>query len=216
MRSWVLGMQIVFHRFKQCLLALFVLCGLGASSAMADANIDVVVLSPLLGGDGITPVADGSWIMIIASADNTIDPMQQAGDGYIANSTTGDDVIIGMMQVDAALRTYGVEAAYSFLFDDTPFNYVYIRVFDSAGPLTGELYWGTSDIVDLDSIQDPGLGNVYYFEVPGFTLTNQDNFVIIPEPSTANLILLVGGMAWAMRANIRRKKKTASAEEQQI
>lgn len=210
-------MQIVFHRFRQCLLALFVLFGLGAASARAnDAGLDVLVQSPLYGCDGVTPVADGSWIMIIGSVDSIIDPMAQGGNGYIANSVTGDDVIIGMMQVDAGLRGWGVEAAGGFHIDDSLYNYVYIRVFDSAGPLTGDICWGTSDIVDLPSIQDPGIGNVYFLDVPGFTLTNQDTFVIIPEPSTANLILLVGGIAWAMRTNIRRKKKTAQEEEQQI
>lgn len=185
-----------------------VLCGIGAPKASAYiVDLDVMVLTSLLNCDG-NPLADGSIIMVIGSYDSTIDPMQQHGSDYIANSTTGDDFIIGTMTVDTGLHPYA-DALDTFQVDDSSDFFIYIRVFDSTGPLTGEICWGTSIMTNLYSIPDPGLGGVYYFEVPAFQLTNKDTFVVIPEPSTANLLLLMGGMTWAIRANTRRKKKRA-------
>ena len=182
-------------------------CGAAAVRA-AIVDLDAYVLQPILGGDGVTPLADGSWVFIIGTADNVIDPMQTyGGTNFIANSTTGDDIILGIVQIDSSLGagTFATTVQY----DSSLINYVYIRFFDTNGPLTGMLYWGTSTVFELGVTL--GVSTVQFDQNDQLVATNFNNFVIIPEPSTANLLLLVGGMIWAMRASMGRKKKTNGA-----
>jgi hypothetical protein len=40
------------------------------------------------------------------------------------------------------------------------------------------------------------------------------NFVVIPEPGTANLLVLVAGMAYAMRFTVRGRKKAGTGPAQ--
>jgi hypothetical protein len=41
-------------------------------------------------------------------------------------------------------------------------------------------------------------------------VTQTNNFIVIPEPSTANLFIVVAGMMWAMRVHMRRSKVAAA------
>lgn len=186
-------------------------CGAAAVRA-AIVDLDAYVLQPILGGDGVTPLADGSWVFIIGSGDSVIDPMMTYGapaTNYIANSTTGDDVILGVVFIDSSLGpgTFATTVQY----DSSLIDYVYIRFFDTTGPLTGMLYWGTSTVFELGVTL--GVSTVQFDQNDQLVATNYNNFVVIPEPSTANLLLLVGGMIWAMRASMGRKKKANKATE---
>lgn len=189
---------------------MLVCIGIGAAAARAAiVDLDAYVLQPILGGDGVTPLADGSWVFIIGSgADGEINPMVMIGTNFIANSTTGDDIILGVVQIDS---TFGPGTfATTVQYDSTLVSQVYIRFFDTNGPLTGMLYWGTSSLFDLGVTL--GVSTVQFDPDDQLVATNYNHFVVIPEPSTANLLLLVGGMIWAMRASIQRKKEEAEDE----
>lgn len=204
-------MRARFHTARRLLLSALVAAACFAAIARAAiVDLDAYVLQPIIGGDGVTPLADGSWVFIIGSTDNVIDPMQTyGGTNYIANSTTGDDVILGVVFIDSSL---GAGTFYTTVqYESTNINYVYIRYFDTTGALTGMLYWGTSSIFELGVTL--GVSTVQFDENGQLFATNYNHFVIIPEPSTANLLLLVGGMIWAMRASMGRKKKTEEVTE---
>jgi len=160
-----------------------------------DAYVDMSILGP----DGVTPIADGSWIFIIGSTDNIQDPMASLGTNLIAGSVTGDDVILGAIQVpfNSIPGTGQFFATVQYESDDI--NYTYIRFFDTPGPLTGLLYWGTSTMFQLGVTL--GVSTVQYDQNTQLIATNLNNFIIIPEPSTANLFVMVAGMLWAMRRN---------------
>lgn len=158
-----------------------------------DAYVDMSILGP----DGVTPIADGSWVFIIGSGDAIQDPMASVGTNLIANSVTGDDVILGAIQIpfNSIPGTGMFFATVQYESDDI--NYTYIRFFDSTGQLTGPLYWGTSTMFQLGVTL--GVSTVQYDQNTQLVATNLNNFIIIPEPSTANLFVVVAGMLWAMR-----------------
>ncbi|MCO5062319.1 MAG: hypothetical protein M9963_10060 [Kiritimatiellae bacterium] len=206
-------MLAAFKKLRRHFAALLVFGGIGLSTARAViVDLDAFILDPALGCDGSTPLADGSWVYIIGSSDNVIDPMQTYNDGYIANSTTGDDVILGIVQIFSIPAAY---PAYQSIFyetvqyDSSVISNVYVRFFDATGPLTGLLCWGESDIFELGITA--GVSTVRFDQDNQLVTTHTNNFYIIPEPGTANLLLLVGGMILAMKASIIRKKKGEEA-----
>ncbi|MCA9810326.1 MAG: hypothetical protein KC473_08305, partial [Candidatus Dadabacteria bacterium] len=69
-----------------------------------DAYIDLGS-PPIYGPDGVTPIADGSWVFIYGSGDATQDPMQTAGTNVIAGSTSGDDVVLAAIQIPLNVGT---------------------------------------------------------------------------------------------------------------
>lgn len=199
-----------FHNVKRLWAALVVAVAMGAPVAHAAiVDLDAYVLQPILGGDGVTPLADGSWVFIIGSGDGVLDPMQQFGPYYDAYTTTGDDVILGIVQIDSSLGpgTFATTVQY----DSATINYAYIRFFDTTSNLiAGPVYWGTSSVFALGVTL--GVSTVQFDDNNQLVATNYNTFVVIPEPGTANLLLLVGGMIWAMRSSMGRKKKKKDAE----
>ncbi len=189
-----------------------VLAAVGVARA-AIVDLDAYVLNPILGGDGVTPLADGSWVMIIGSGNNVADPMDTWNvTNLIADSTTGDDVILAIVQIDSLFGpgTFGVTVQY----DSSVINYVYIRFFEFTNwPIVNMVYWGTSAVYSLGVTL--GVATVQFDPGGSLVATNYNNFVAIPEPSTANLLLLVGGMIWAMRASMNRKKDDESPQEKE-
>ncbi len=200
-----------FHTVRRLLAWALAVTSAGVLSARAAiVDLDAYVLQPILGGDGVTALADGSWVFIVGSGDSVLNPMQSIGTNFIANSVTGDDEILGIVQIDS---TFGAGTfATTVQYDSSLINYVYIRFFDTTGPLTGMLYWGTSTVFELGVTL--GVSTVQFNPGDQLVATNYNNFVIIPEPSTANLLLLVGGMIWAMRASMGRKKKGKEASRE--
>ncbi|MCS6771669.1 MAG: hypothetical protein NZ740_06540 [Kiritimatiellae bacterium] len=171
-------------------------------------SLDAYVLNPIYGCDGVTPLADGSWVMIIGSGDNVINPMQTWGPGYfIADSVTGDDIILAIVPIDSLFGsgTFGVTITY----DSSLVNYVYIRYFDTTNwPIGGTVCWGTSKIFAPTVYL--GVAEVRFDPDGSLYSTNVNNFVAIPEPSTANLLVLVGGMILAIRASTKRQTGVSS------
>lgn len=206
------NMQETRKRYWRLLGVAFCIALLGvAATRAAIVDLDAYVLNPIYGGDGITPLADGSWVMIIGSGNNVADPMEVwNGTNLIADSTTGDDVILAIVPIDSLFGsgTFGVTVQY----DSSVINYVYIRFFQFTNwPIAGMVYWGTSAVYSLGVTL--GVSTVQFDPGGSLTATNYNNFVAIPEPSTANLLLLVGGMIWAMRASMKRNKEKEDSEE---
>jgi len=160
-----------------------------------DAYVDMSILGP----DGVTPIADGSWVFIIGSGDAIQDPMAMSGTNLIAGSVTGDDVILGAIQIPFNSIPGTGQFFATVQYDSDFINYTYIRFFDSTGQLSGPLYWGTSTMFQLGITL--GVSTVQYDQNTQLIATNLNNFIIIPEPSTANLFVMVAGMLWAMRRN---------------
>jgi hypothetical protein len=174
-----------------------------------DAYVDLAILQE----DGINPLADGSWVFIIGSSNNVIDPMQlYDGTNYIANSVTGDDVILGMIQIPLNSTNNSGTFFTTVQYESDDINFVYIRFFDSAGPLTGMLWWGTSSIFQLGVTL--GVATVQFDQDQQLIATNYNNFVIIPEPNTLNLFIMVAGMLGAMRVRMAALKRQENAEEE--
>ena len=183
------------------ILAAFLLLGAAPASALI-VDLDAYVEFPILQEDGVTPLADGSWVYIIGSTDNIIDPMGTLGTNFIAGSVTGDDVILGVVQIgDGAIPNSGMFFS-TVKYDSDEINYVYIRFFNTTGPLTGSIWWGTSAIFQLGITL--GVSTVVFDQGTNLITNNEDNFVIIPEPNTIHLFILVAGMFWAMRVRMRR------------
>ena len=188
---------------------------LTASAARAlEIALDAWVQYSLLQPDGITPLADGSWVFIIGSYDDTIDPMMTHGDSYIADTVTGDDIILGWIRIDPS--TYNnddVEGTFlkTVKYDPTEVQYAYLRFFNTnLNVLTGLISYGYSDTMLLGSTL--GVASMQFDQGGSLLADQEDTFVVIPEPTTGNLIVLVSGMIWAMRSSMKRKGKKDEQE----
>ncbi len=179
-------------------MALFsALLGLAVVRA-APVDLDAWVEYSIMNSDGSAPLADGSWVYIIGSSNNVANPMATHGTNYLGDTVTGDDVILGIVRLN--MDSYSNGTFYTAVrYDSDEVNYVYIRFFDTVGALTGMLDWGQSAVYELGITA--GVSTV---DFGNNQTTERDNFVVIPEPTTGNLIVLVAGMLWAMRAKQRR------------
>jgi hypothetical protein len=194
-----MGSRVFFRRYAGILLVAFSLVAVAARALIVD--LDAFVDNAITGPDGITPLADGSLVYIIGSSNNLIDPPISVGTNIIGDSVTGDDIILGIVRIgDNSISNSGTFFT-TVQFESDEINYVYIRFFDSPGPLTGSLYWGTSTIFQLGITV--GVATVQFDQPGDLSATNQNNFVIIPEPSTLNLFVVVAGMLWTIRRRMQ-------------
>lgn len=182
--------------------------GLIAQAALID--LDAMVTYSIYDQLG-NPLADGSVVYIIGSGDGIMDPMNSVGgaSNLVADSTTGDDVILGQITIDSS-QTGSNGTFFTVLqYESTQVGYVYLRFFDFTNnvPVTGLVYWGTSAIHQLSPTPTIGVNSVDFNPNATLVASNLNNFVAVPEPSTANLLILVGGMAWAMRASMKGKTR---------
>lgn len=178
-----------------------------AAARAAIVDLDAYVEYAILQNGGGAPLADGSWVYIIGSSNNIADPMAMVGappTNLIANSVSGDDVILGIVQIGYQAISNNSGTFYTTVqYDSDQVQYVYIRFFDATGTISGMVYWGTSTVFQLGVTL--GVSTVQFDPDGSLIATNLNNFVVIPEPSTGNLIVLVAGMIWAMRAGMRKK-----------
>lgn len=186
-------------RYSGIILLMVAFCAVAARALIVD--LDAYVDSAILGPDGVTPLADGSLVYIIGSSNNIIDPPSSVGTNLQAETVTGDDVILGVVTIGLNAISNSGTFFSTVNFESDEINYVYIRFFDSMGPLTGQLYWGTSTIFQLGLTL--GVATVEFDQPGQLIATNQNNFVVIPEPSSMNLFVLVAGMLWSMRRRMR-------------
>ncbi len=189
MAGWVIFLAAFFH--------------LSAASA-AIVNLSAYVYIALLDQGGTTPLADGSLVQIIGSLDGTIDPMETYGSNVTGN-VTGDDVILTTITINSAdLGSNGTFYVSNVYYDSDDINYMYIRFYDSPGPLTGMIYWGESPITNVEF---DAFGSILVDFIGGYSTTNHDNFVAIPEPNTLNFIIMWAGMIAAVRSTRRREAR---------
>jgi len=183
-----------------CWIAAAAVC-LSASLAQgAMVNLQAWITYSLFQSNGTTWLPDGSVVQIIGSSDGIIDPMPSHGTNVIA-TTTGDDIIIGTVLIDSTLwGSNGTFYSGDFYFDNTVVDYMYIRFFDTTYPVLGFTNWGVSGI---STVADDGV--MFFMDFGGgFAAVSNNNFVQIPEPSTASLLLLFAALLCGVRAGIAR------------
>lgn len=187
-------------RWRAVGLCLVASCLAWATARAAIVDLDAYVEFSIMENDGVTPLADGSWVYIIGSGNSVADPIRDVWGApptdLIPNSVTGDDVILGIVQIGQDVISNGTFFT-TVQYDSLEVSYVYIRFFDTTNyNITGMLYWGTSAVVQLGVTL--GVSTVQFDPGGSLVATDYNNFVVIPKPTTGNLIVLVAGMIWAM------------------
>ena len=172
----------------------------------APVNLIAYVTYSLLNSAG-SPLADGSYVYIFGSGDAVNNgPSTWGGTNLIADSVQGDDVFLGFARIDMPSYNFSNGTFYTageIWFDDAAIHYLYIRFFDTTNyPVSGYLAWNTSSIIEVTSrfgqAQMDFLGNI------PTSVTN--NFVVIPEPSSASLFVLFAGLILGMRASMKKPR----------
>lgn len=164
-----------------------------------DAYVDMAIVQE----DLTTPLADGSWVYIVGSGDNINDGLLTwGGTNLVADSVLGDDVILARIQIPLNSITNSGTFFVTVPYESDDINYVYIRYFNTnSDPVTGMVWWGTSSMFQLGVTL--GVATVQFDQNQQLAATNLNNFVVIPEPSTMNLFVMVAGLLWAMRSRMR-------------
>lgn len=183
----------------------------GCACAASGAIITLTAFTSYqLLGPNSTPLPAGSYVAIIGSETDSIDPMFEFGGGYWSDSVTGDDVWVGLTRVlgDGTIDAGG------FTFDSDAVNFVYLRFFDwsETWPVTGMVAWGTSVTFD---VSDPPFQYITVDFAPDYDIyVNHTNmFVVIPEPCTAGYLLaFLGSWAGVRRWKLRRGRNQGSFE----
>lgn len=179
------------------------------SAPAALINLQAYVMYALMNSDGTMPLADGSIVQIIGSYDDIANPMEHFGGGIIAEPR-GDDTLIATITIQSSiLASNGTFYTGDFYFESDEVRYMYIRFFDTTGALAGDIAWGESPVLNAEHDQ---FGGIFMDFVGGYSADTHDNFVVIPEPGTLNLLLVWVSMVAAMRNHLRRerdKKKPA-------
>ena len=179
-------------------------CLARAAPILMDASVQFTIFDQ----SGVNPLADGSVVYIVGSVDGVNNGMLTYGptNDVIANSMLGDDVLVATVRIgDNVDPTTGMFQI-TFQYEASLANFVYIRFFNTTNdPVTGFVYYGVSGI---QTIPPPSFGveSVVFDPTTNLVTSVATNFVVIPEPGTANLIVLMAGMAWAMRATVRGRK----------
>lgn len=183
-----------------CWIAGLAVCLSASLARGAMVNLQAWVTYALFTYEYGAYLPDGSVVQIIGSTDNNIDPMVSFGTNLIAQ-TTGDDIIIGTVLIDSSLlASNGTFYSGDFYFDNTVVDWMYIRFFNTTNPVLGYHDWGQSI---MSTVDDDGV--MFFMDFGGgiATVTN-NNFVAIPEPSTASLLLLFAGLLCGVRAGMAR------------
>lgn len=182
------------------LIALFTALLAPARAALVD--LDLYVTFSILQDNGTAPLVDGSWVAVFGSSDavnNGLQTYPAGSTNYQATSTIGDDLFIGYVFIGDNTFANTGKFFKTFQYDTTNnIGYVYIRYFQTTGPLTGMIHWGQSGVYNL-SPTNFGTVTVDVAPLQSLVATNYNNFVVIPEPSTAGLFLVAGAVLLAVR-----------------
>ncbi len=188
-----------------CCFVLTFFCISVAQSAIVD--LIAFVTYSLKDSSGV-PLADGSYVMIFGSGDAINNGPRDIGYTgnplLIADSTQGDDVYLGLVRIDSP--SYGTSngtfyTANNFTFDDDTIHYLYIRFFNTTNyPVQGVTQWNTSAMFGFTS----EFGKVTTDFVGNYLTSVTNNFTVIPEPSTSHLLLVFFGVAFGMRAAMKK------------
>lgn len=185
-------------------MGLFACLAFISTSQALIVDLDAFVDMAILQEDLTTPLADGSWVYIIGSGDSTNDGMTVYGStNLIADSVQGDDVILGVIQIPLNSTPGSGTFFTTVQYESDDVNFVYLRFFSTTSfPITGMVWWGTSSMFQLGVTL--GVATVQFDQIDQLAATNQNNFVVIPEPSSMNLFVLIAGMLWTIRARMKR------------
>lgn len=188
--------------FWGCFLAALLLI---TFSHAATVYLTGYVTYSILGSNG-NPLPDGSIVMIFGSTDNINNGVPVYGTNLEAVGVMGDDVFLGWVRIGqpSYMGSNGTfYTAFQISFDDTVVQYLYLRFFDTTNyPITGYVAWGISDVFGYTS--EFGYAEVDF--VGNYIVSMTNNFVIIPEPSTAHLVLIFAGMLAGLHGATRRSK----------
>jgi len=197
--------NIVQKRWRMGALCGAILTGMTVCAYALIVSLDVYVAYPLLDENDIA-LADGMTVLIVGSSNSVNDGMATyGGTNYLATSTQGDDVLLATITINSNTAGFAGGFFATITYDSDQVSYVYMRFFNAPpGSLTGMIYWGQSTVVQLGVTL--GVSTVQFDPDGSLKTTNYNNFVVIPEPSTANLFVLVAGMLCAMRTHMRRKE----------
>jgi hypothetical protein len=205
-----------YRRPKKSLVlwcALLLIVTMAATAQATPCRLIAYVSLALLDSAGAN-LADGSVVLIFGSLDYINNgPVAPYGGNnpLVANSTQGDDMYLGYALID--MPSYNLTDGTfisdgAITFDTADINYFYIRFFDTLTyPVAGSnIAWNTSMLFGYtqvfgDAVVDFG-GDIRT------SVTN--DFVVIPEPSTGHLLLLMLALGAGMRASMR---KTARASK---
>lgn len=200
-------------------VALMLLFGASQAAHALAIDLDLYVSIGLADETLSQFLTDGMTVQIIISDDATQgasgagtadDQFSSHGSGnYLASTTQGDDFILATTTIGTGVA--GGDGDFYYVisgFDPAVYSltdpyYIYIRFFNAPpGGLEGDLYWGLSTMIEVDSSQN----NEIDLNPDGDLATDkQNNFVVIPEPSSVSFFAMVGGVMWAMRARMRKK-----------
>lgn len=206
-----IGMGSISKRLKMLMIGSALLLFSFAGAVQAQTyTLDLYVTATFYQSDGVTPLADGSVVIIMASIDQVDDGMIETSPGsgtYIASSSQGDDVFLGYAYIG---QPSGVgPGQFEILIAGVPVAYtnIYIRFFDYTNgvPVAGtNIEWGVTDVFPVGPLNF----GVRELEIDEDQVINQTNdFVVIPEPSTAPLFLLFIGLMFGLKASLTKGKK---------
>lgn len=209
-------MKNAVSRWRVFTLCLLLLAGTVSCAYALIVSLDVYVEFGLLDENG-DPLVDGMTVLVMGSSDPINDGMVLYGSGptnYIAESVINDDILLATVTISS--NESGVAGGFfaTLTYDSDEINYVYIRFFNAPpGALTGMIYWGTSSVVQLGVTL--GVSTVSFDSGGQLEATNYNNFVVIPEPSTVNLFVMMAGVLWAMRSHVRKRIGPDAAVERE-
>lgn len=161
-------------------------------------------ISGLFAADGTTPLADGSRISIVGSYDGINDGFVTNGMGQIVYDWTySDDVVLAHIVVDSTeLNSSGTFFDATISYDDSLFNFFYIRVFDT----TNRNVSGTVNYAASGVFTSTPLFGVSFIDFGVVNTTNVGFFTIVPEPDMASLYVLAFLFIFGLRTGLRKRK----------
>jgi len=200
--------QIIQRRWLAFWLCfIFALAGVFLVHA-ALLDLDAFVSFAILDED-LNVFPDEALVMIVGSGDDQVqDPggMRTFGTDLVARSTTGDDIILGTVRIGDNTTNAG-QFFTTVQYDPAEVSYAYIRFFlwTNPEPVTGIVNFGTSSVFEL--VPTLGVAEVDFSPDGNLVATEVNNFVVIPEPGTGNLLLLFFGVLGGLRAQMRRRER---------
>lgn len=211
--------------WRSITLLIAVFCLVCTLKPVSGAIVSIVFdIQTFFQSDGSSGLPIGSTLFLIASESDTPSTPQSFGDALIANSISSDEVLIATSFLNGAPGFNDGSPVPGEHFEEIPerpaslfdgMNFLYVRFFDyqqGASVVGTDISWGTSTVLDLSASHDSG-APVFDREIDlllaffdDATATNQNNFVVIPEPGTFSLIALAGlGLAALNRRNSQAK-----------
>ena len=178
--------------FRCALWVLAFLCMGVTFSRGATISLHVYTSAILQKSDASTPLANGSYVMIVGSSDDQRELFQTYG-GTNLLTDLSTDILIGTLTL---INGNGSFDSGGFTYDSDVVSHLYVYFFDnSTWPIEGITDWGYTVPVAISATQE-FTGSVS-IDLAGdiVSASNTDNFVVIPEPTTASLLLFFIGMA---------------------